>query len=151
MEGGTGRLPGRDGTFAGTGRYVCRDGTGRLPGRDVKRNLFKHGKESLINVYISYFPRSVYMEIILPGRFSSRPGKTGSRLKWDNFYHINTPCRFTGRYYADFSNCPAGEFVPRVKLSRVETFSRKPGWKASRPGKRPAPANFPARQTSRLP
>ena len=46
---------------------------------------------------------SVYMERILPGCFSSRPGKAGSRfaqpgsrLKRDNFYHINTPSRFAG-------------------------------------------------------
>ena len=71
-------------------------GTGRLPGRDVKRDLAMH-------VYICYLSRSVYMERILPGRFSSRPGKAGSRfaqpgsrLKWENFYHINAPSRFAG-------------------------------------------------------
>ena len=71
-------------------------GTGRLPGRDVKRDLAKH-------VYICYLSRSVYMERILPGRFSPRPGKAGSRfaqpgsrLKRDNFYHINAPSRFAG-------------------------------------------------------
>ena len=82
-------------------------GTGCLPGRDVKRDLAMH-------VYISYLSRSVYMERILPGRFSSRPGKAGSRFaqpgsrqKRDNFYHINAPCpALRGRYYADFANCP---------------------------------------------
>ena len=64
-------------------------GTGCLLGRDVKRDLAMH-------VYICYLSRSVYMERILPGRFSSRPGKPGSRLKRDNFYHINTPSRFAG-------------------------------------------------------
>ena len=48
------------------------DGTGRLPGRDVERDLAMH-------VYISYLFRSAYMERILQGRFSSRPGKAGSR------------------------------------------------------------------------
>ena len=64
-------------------------GKGRLPGRDVKRDLAMH-------VYICYLSRSVYMERILPGRFSCRPGKAGSRVKRDNFYHINTPSRFAG-------------------------------------------------------
>ena len=41
-------------------------GMGRLPGRDVKRDLAMH-------VYICYLSR--YMEIILSGRFSSRPAK----------------------------------------------------------------------------
>ena len=79
MGGGTERLPGR--TFAGTGR---------LPGRDVKRDLAMH-------VYISYLSRSVYMERILSGRFSSRPGKAEFRLKWPSgtiFIMINTPSRF---------------------------------------------------------
>ena len=48
-------------------------GMGRLPGRDIKWDLAMH-------VYICYFSRSVYMEIILSGRFSSRPGKAGSRF-----------------------------------------------------------------------
>ena len=87
----TERFPGRDvwrdGTFAGTerfpgrdvwrGRDVCRDRTfaetGRLPERDVKGNLAMH-------VYISYLSHSVYMERFFPGRFSSRPGKAGSRF-----------------------------------------------------------------------
>ena len=101
MGGGTGRLPGRD---------VKRDGTlngtlnGRLPGRDDKREAGRDVCRDLaMHVYICYLSRSVYMERILPGRFSSRPGKAGSRfaqpgsrLKRDNFYHINTPSRFTG-------------------------------------------------------
>ena len=72
-------------------------GMGRLPGRDIKWDLAMH-------VYICYFSRSVYMEIILSGRFSSRPGKAGSRfaqpgsrLKRDNLYQINTSSRFAGR------------------------------------------------------
>ena len=71
-------------------------GTGRLTGREVKRDLAMH-------VYISYLSRFVYMERIFPGHFSSRPGKAGSgfaqlgsRLKRDNFYHMNTPSRFAG-------------------------------------------------------
>ena len=77
-------------------------GTGRLPGRDVKRDLAMH---VYVHVYacICYLSRSVYMERILPGRFSSRPGKAGSRfaqpgsrLKRDNFYRINAPSRFAG-------------------------------------------------------
>ena len=50
-------------------------GTGRLTGRDVKRDLAMH-------VYICYLSRSVYMERILPGRFSSRPGKAGQFLSY---------------------------------------------------------------------
>ena len=50
-----------------------RGGTGRLPGRDVKRDLALH-------VDISYMSHSVYMEIIWPERFSSRPGKAGQFL-----------------------------------------------------------------------
>ena len=72
--------------------------TERLPERDVnKRDLVMH-------VYISYLSRSVYMERILPGRFSLRSEKAGSRfaqprsrLKRDNFYHIITPSRFAGK------------------------------------------------------
>ena len=114
-------------------------GTGRLPGWDVKRDLAMH-------VYICYLSRSVYMEIILPGRFSSRPGKAGSRfaqpgsrfaqpgsrLKRDNFYHVNTPPRFAGIILC--WRCK----LSWVKSSRVETFSCKPGMK-----------NVPSRQTSR--
>ena len=75
--------------------------------REVKWDLAMH-------VYISYLSRSVYMERILPGRFSSRPGKAesrfaqpGSRLKRDHFYHVNRlrPA-LPGRYYADFANYP---------------------------------------------
>ena len=75
-------------------------GTRRFPGRDLA-----------MHVYMSYLSRSVYMETILPGRFSSRPGKAGSRfaqpgsrLKRDSFfssYKHSVP----GRYYADFANC----------------------------------------------
>ena len=71
-------------------------GTGRLPGLVVKRDLAMH-------VYISYLSHSVYMERILLDVFSSRSGKAGSRfaqqgsrLKRDNFCHINTPFRFAG-------------------------------------------------------
>ena len=35
-----------------------------------------------MHVYISYLSRSVYMERILPGRFSSRPGKAGQFLSY---------------------------------------------------------------------
>ena len=80
MRGGTGRLP-RERTFAGTGR---------LPGWDVKRDLAMH-------VYISYLSHSVYMEIIWPGRFSSRLRQSGiPRIKRDNFYYISTPFSFAG-------------------------------------------------------
>ena len=72
-------------------------------GRDVKRDLAMH-------VYISYLSRSVYMERrSLPGRFPSRPGKAGSRLKRNDFYHIMLTLQ-----------------IVRVKSSRVETFSCKP-------------------------
>ena len=40
-------------------------GTGRLQGREVEPDLAMH-------VYICYWSRSVYMERIFPGRFSSR-------------------------------------------------------------------------------
>ena len=70
----TERFPGRD---VWRGWDVCRDRTfaetGRLPERDVKGNLAMH-------VYISYLSHSVYMERFFPGRFSSRPGKAGSRF-----------------------------------------------------------------------
>ena len=68
--------------------------------RDVKRGLAMH-------VYISYLSRSVYMERILPGRFSdsSCHGKTESRLKRDNFYHINTHIMLTLQIVS-------GEIVP---------------------------------------
>ena len=95
--------------------------------RDVKRDLAMH-------VYISYLSRYVYVENILPGRFSSRPGKAGSgfaqrgfRLKRDNFYNINTPSRFAGTILCWLWK------LSLVKSSRVETFSCKPGWKASYP------------------
>ena len=68
-------------------------GTGCLLGRDVKRDLAMH-------VYISYLHRSAYMGRILPGCFSCRPDKPGSRLKRDNLY------------YAEFAKCPTGEIVP---------------------------------------
>ena len=67
MGGGTGRLPERE---------VSRDGA--LPGRDVSRDGALPGRD----VYISYLSHSVYMERILPGRFSSRPGKTGQFLSY---------------------------------------------------------------------
>ena len=83
-------------------------GTGRLPGRDVKQDLAMH-------VYISYLFRSVYMERILPGRFSSRPGKVGSRftqpgsrLKRNNFYHINTPSCFAGTILGNLRSTTTG-------------------------------------------
>ena len=31
-----------------------------------------------------------------PGRFSSRPGQAGSRLKRGDFFHINAPSLLTG-------------------------------------------------------
>ena len=99
-------------------------GTGLLLGRDVKGDLAMH-------VYISYLSHSVYMERILSGRFSCRPGKAGSwfaqpgsRLKRDNFYHINTPSRFAGTIL-----CLLCKLSP-VKSSRVETFPCKPGMKS---------------------
>ena len=52
-------------TTATSGAVYMGGGTGRLPGRDAKRDLAMH-------VYICYLSRSVYMERILPGRFSSR-------------------------------------------------------------------------------
>ena len=51
----------------GGGRDIC---------WDVKRDLTMH-------VYISnYLSHSVYMERILPGRFSSRPSKAGQFLSY---------------------------------------------------------------------
>ena len=71
-------------------------------GTGFKQDLAMH-----VYIYISLIcpipnlSHSVYMERILLGRISARPGKAGSRfaqsgsqLKWDNFYHINTPSRF---------------------------------------------------------
>ena len=92
-----------------------------------------------MHVYISYLSRSVYMERILPGRFSSRPGKAGSRfaqpgsrLKRENFYHINTPSRFAGTILCWLCK------LSRVKSARLETFSCKSRMK-----------NVPSPQTSR--
>ena len=87
--------------------------TGKL-GTDIEMQTFKTNVKLTtcnsccdayiyIYIYISYLSHSVYMERILPVRFSSRPGKAGSRfaqpgslLKRDNFYHINTPSCFAG-------------------------------------------------------
>ena len=68
------------------------------------------------------------MERILPGRFSFRPGKAGSRVKRDNFYHVNTPSRFPVRYYADFANClgwnrPLGNKIRPIIFRPSTVFS----------------------------
>ena len=56
-----------------------------------------------------------------PGKAGSRFAKPGSRLKRDNFYHINTPSRFAGTILCLLCK------LSRVKSSRVEIFSCKPG------------------------
>ena len=101
-------------------RDVCRDGT--LNGISPCNN-------------ICHIHHVVLIWKCLPGRFSLRPGKAGSRfaqlgsrLKRDNFYHVNTPSRFAGTILCKLS---------RVKSSQVETFSCKPGMK-----------NVSSRQTS---
>ena len=64
----------------------------------IENSVSMHVYISLISLF-----HSVYIERIFSGRFSSPPGKAGSRfaqpgsrLKRDKFYHINTPSRFAG-------------------------------------------------------
>ena len=133
-----------------------RRGMARLTGREVKRDLIMH-------ICMYYLSHSIYMDRFFLGRFSSRPGKAGSRfaqpgsrLKRDNFYHINTPSRFAGTILCWLCK------LSRVKSSRVETFSCKHGMKSvpsrqtfrlafhvnsfeSRDEKRPVPGNVPSR------
>ena len=83
-----------------------------------------------MHVYISYLSRSFYMEMILPGRFSSRHGKAGSQ-----FAQPGSVSPLPGRYYADFANCSRwNRPVPANVRSRLPyKLFLNPCWKTSRP------------------
>ena len=75
--------------------------------------IWEAGRDNYLDGTISgnslckYFPYIYYESFIcrksLPGRFSSSPGKVGSRFAqpgsrqmWDSFRHVNAPSRFAG-------------------------------------------------------
>ena len=118
----------------------------KFPGYALKfLNLIKH----CCSCFEHYLKRTLYGAIYMGGGTGRLPRRDVKRdlvmqefsqgvfrsvpEKRHNFYYINTPSRFAGTILCWIWK------LSRVKSSRVETFSCKPGVKASRPGKHPVP------------
>ena len=98
---------------------------GRRDAREVCWDGWEGNGISPLFITFSLYGKNAFQDV-----FRSIPAKrdSGSHnwkpAKADNFYHVNTPARFAGRYSMLILNK-----LPRLKSSRIETFSCKPWMK----------------------